>query len=89
VPSCAIDPPNVRWGKRSRGDGLSQRTGLMSAMNIGAIEVRPGLESEKTMSWPEVAGKAVSNSDEVAFCSSSNGRRETVAATLILLGGAA
>jgi hypothetical protein len=40
------------------------------------------------MSWAELAVKAVSNSGEVAFCSSSNGRRETVAATLILLGGA-
>jgi hypothetical protein len=86
VPSCAIDPPNVRWFEG--GWPLSAHR-LMSAMNIGAIEVRPAHESEKTMSWPEVAGKAVSNSDEVAFCSSSNGRRETVAATLILLGGAA
>jgi len=58
-------------------------------MIIGAIEVRPARESEKAMSWPQVTVKAVNNSDEVAFCSSSNGRRETVAATLILLGGAA
>jgi hypothetical protein len=57
-------------------------------MIIGAFEVRPAHESEKRMSWPEVAVKAVSNSDEVAF-SSSNGRRETVAATLTLLIGAA
>ena len=61
----------------------------MSAMIIGAIEVSPARESEKAMSWLEVTVKAVNNSDEVAFCSSSNGRRETVAATLILLGGAA
>src|SRR5262249_40621955 len=31
VPSRAFDSgPNVRWGKHSRGDGLSQRTGLMA-----------------------------------------------------------
>jgi hypothetical protein len=72
VPSCAFDPgPNVRWEKRSRGDGLSQRTGL-SAMIIGAIEARPARESEKAMSWAEVTVKAVNNSDEVAFCSSSS-----------------
>jgi hypothetical protein len=49
-------------------------------MIIGAIEVCPACESEKGTSWPEVTVKAVSNSDGVAFCSSSNGRRETVAA---------
>jgi hypothetical protein len=80
--------PERALGKAFEGDGLSQRTGLTSAMIIGAFEVRPAHESEKRMSWPEVAVKAVSNSDEVAF-SSSNGRRETVAATLTLLVGAA
>ena len=52
--------------------GAAQRTGLMSAMIIGAIEVRAARESEKAMSWAEVTVKAVNNSDEVAFCSSSS-----------------
>jgi len=76
VPSI---PAERALGKVFEGDGLSQRAGLMSAMIIGAIEVRPARESEKGMSWPEVTVKAVSNSDEVAF-SSSNSTRETVAA---------
>src|SRR5262245_53367825 len=66
--------PERALGKRSRGNGLSQRTGLMSTMIIGAIGVRPARESEKTMSRLEVTVKAVRNSDEVAFCSSSTGR---------------
>jgi hypothetical protein len=49
-------------------------------MVIGASEVRRARESEKVMSWPEVTVKAVCNSDEVAFCSSANARREMVAA---------
>jgi hypothetical protein len=85
---CLRSRPNVRW-ESVHGDGFSQRAGLMSAMIIGAIEVRPARESEKAMSLPEITIKAVSNSDEVAFCSSSNGRRETVAAALMLLGGTA
>jgi hypothetical protein len=66
VPSI---PAERALGKAFEGDGLSQRAGLMGAMIIGAIEVRPARESEKGMSWPEVTVKAVSNSDEVVFCS--------------------
>src|SRR5262249_44896842 len=40
----------------------------------------PARESENAMSWPEVTVKAVSNSDEVVFRSSSDGRSNTVTA---------
>jgi hypothetical protein len=43
-------PAERALGKAFEGDGLSQRAGLMSAMIIGAIEVRPARESEKGMS---------------------------------------
>jgi hypothetical protein len=57
VPSCAFDPAERALGKAFEGDGLSQRARLMSAMIIGAIELRPTRESKKGMSWPEVTAK--------------------------------
>ena len=76
--TCLRSRPKRALAKAFEGDGLSQRTGLMSTMIIGAIEVRPARESENAMSWPEVTVKAVSNSDEVVFRSSSGGRSNTV-----------
>jgi hypothetical protein len=58
VPSCAFDPAERALAKAFDGDGLSQRARLMSAMIIGAIEVRPARENAKGMSWPEVTVKA-------------------------------
>src|SRR5215469_6994258 len=61
--TCLRSRPKRALAKAFEGDGLSQRTGLMSTMMIGAIEVRPARESENAMSWPEITVKAVSNSD--------------------------